>query len=156
MMAGTLASREHEALPQLPAVAEALSFLRKTDFGAAPDGRIELGEGVHAVVMTLDTRAAPDRLAESHERCLDIHCLLEGEERIGWKRREGGEAVRQPYDAEDDCALYGELDGEAMLALRPGMYVVLDPQDIHRPGVAAGAPGTIRKVVVKIRLQMQG
>jgi len=43
------------------------------------------------------------------------------------------------------------LDGAGdYLTVGAGQFVILWPGDAHMPGIAAGVPGPVRKVVVKI------
>ena len=43
------------------------------------------------------------------------------------------------------------LEGEGdFLAMVPGTFIILGPQDAHMPQIAAGAPGEVRKVVIKV------
>jgi biofilm protein TabA len=56
----------------------------------------------------------------------------------------------QPYDEEKDI-LFGKGTGE-FVALRPGRFIVLFPQDAHMPGVSVSAPAPVRKAVVKIAI----
>ena len=47
--------------------------------------------------------------------------------------------------------LYAAAEDEIQLPMKPGMFAVFFPEDIHRPGM--GAPGRIKKAVVKIKVQ---
>jgi YhcH/YjgK/YiaL family protein len=38
------------------------------------------------------------------------------------------------------------------LILTPGRYVIVFPQDVHRPGCRCGEGDRVKKVVVKIRV----
>jgi biofilm protein TabA len=54
------------------------------------------------------------------------------------------------YDAEKDiCFLTGSGD---FLTLAGRRFVILWPDDAHMPGIDAGHPGPIRKIVVKIAI----
>lgn len=75
---------------------------------------------------------------------------MQGEETIGWSIGKEGLQPDKPYDTEKDFCLYGEVPGETLIRLAPGMFAVFFPEDIHRPGLCESAPGTIRKIVVKI------
>lgn len=94
------------------------------------------------------TRPASACRWEAHRHHLDIQCLAGGEERIGVVP--AARLERGPFDADADVAwLSGSGD---FLTLRPGQFVILWPGDAHMPGVEAGAPGLVRKVVVKVSL----
>jgi biofilm protein TabA len=52
--------------------------------------------------------------------------------------------------AEQDLLFFKSVQNEMDLILTQGMYVILFPQDIHRPGCLYGEGGRVKKVVVKI------
>ncbi|CDN41155.1 YhcH/YjgK/YiaL family protein [Paenibacillus sp. P22] len=149
MIADALDGSGHDSRYLHPVLQRALAFLLETDFSKVEDGRIDIdGDRFYAQVMSLHTVPPEERLAEKHERCIDIHFLLEGEEDIGWKPHDGKEILHLAYDAEQDCTLYRELERERRIRLEPGMYMMLFPSDIHRPGLGGGERA--RKAVVKI------
>lgn len=135
-----------------PVVRKAIDYLISTDFTLLAPGQYPIqGEDMFARVMELTTRSKEERLAEKHERFFDIHYLLEGDETIGWSLREGDlPSPAEPYELDQDAALYGDIPSEMPIRLTPGMYMVLFPEDIHRPGLTMREPGAVRKVVVKI------
>ncbi|WP_309120280.1 YhcH/YjgK/YiaL family protein [Paenibacillus sp.] len=154
MIAGSLALWPDERRFAHPVLRQAIGYLAETDFNQLEDGKYRIqGDEMYASVMTISSKPPSEQPAEKHETYLDIHLLLEGSEVIGWRLEDGSEMPSQAYDAERDFALYDELRNESYLLLQPGMFVVLFPEDLHRPGLseADAGPSTIRKVVVKIR-----
>ncbi|RIX52361.1 DUF386 domain-containing protein [Paenibacillus nanensis] len=152
MIAGSLTQWPDERQFSHPVLRKALDYLAKTDFKKLEDGKYPIqDEDMYAVVMTISGKEASEQPAEKHETYFDIHLLLEGTEIIGWQLQDGSEAPSQGYDSEKDFALYAELGNESYLKLLPGMFVVLFPEDLHRPGLSESVPASIRKAVVKIR-----
>lgn len=144
---------EAERIYAHPVIRKAVDYLTSTDFASLQPGQYPIqGEDIFARVIELTTRLKEDQLAEKHEQFFDIHYLLEGDETIGWSLSECGEFLSpvEPYSLEQDAALYGDIPSETPSRLKPGMYMVLFPEDIHRPGLTLGEPGSVRKVVVKI------
>ncbi|TBL80482.1 DUF386 domain-containing protein [Paenibacillus thalictri] len=115
------------------------------------EGRVEInGDQMYVSFMEFDAKPMHDLLAEKHESYIDVHYLIEGEETIGWSsQREDVDAVKA-YDSEQDYALYEPASDEVLLHLKPGMYAVFFPNDIHRPGM--GHSGKIKKAVVKVHV----
>lgn len=95
-------------------------------------------EGVDAVSQPL----------EVHRKYIDVHILLEGSERIGWKALEDVTNETKAYDAESDCALYAE-PADVYVDLKPGQFVVVYPEDPHAPLIGQGR---IRKLIAKVKL----
>ncbi|MDQ6423495.1 YhcH/YjgK/YiaL family protein [Paenibacillus sp. LHD-117] len=152
MIAGSLTKWPDKRQFAHPVLRTAVGYLAETDFLKLDDGKYPIqGDEIYAMVMTISSKPASEQPAEKHETYVDIHLLLEGTEVIGWQFDDGSEMPSQSYDSEKDYALYAELKNESFLLLQPGMFVVLFPEDLHRPGLTESAASGIRKVVVKIR-----
>src|SRR5690606_3382510 len=112
-----------------------------------PLGRTEInGDQMYVNVMEFDAKSPEDHLAEKHESYIDLQYLIEGEETIGYSSLRDDSKAVQAYDSEQDYALYTPVADEILLNLKPGMFAVFFPNDIHRPGM--GKPGKIKKAVV--------
>lgn len=134
-----------------PVLQRAVDYLESTDFAAMENGKYLIeDEALFALVIELAGKREAEAPAEKHEQYLDIHYLLAGEEWIGWAPDDEALLPSDPYDPEQEAALYGTVPGEARLKLVPGMYVIFAPSDIHRPGLCGTEPQPIRKVVVKL------
>lgn len=134
-----------------PVLRKAIDYLTETDFGILEEGRYPIwGDDMFALLMAITTKPMAEQPAEKHESFLDIHFLLQGEEWIGWQLQDGTSEPSQPYNAEKDFALFSGLEEETTIRLKPGMFMVLFPEDIHRPGITEGSASDVRKVVVKI------
>lgn len=129
--------------------AQGLAYLQQTDFSALAAGRYALdGDRLYALVQDYDSRPAAQGRWEAHRLYADIQYVLAGQECIGYA--DTATLAAQPYDAEKDVLF---LDGSGnMLTLKPGMFMILLPQDAHMPCLAVDAPEPVRKVVVKVRL----
>lgn len=138
-----------------PVIQKAIDYLTSTEFNKLAAGQYPIqGEDIFARVIELTTRDKSDQLAEKHKQFFDIHYLLEGEETIGWSIQEEGLIPAEPYNPEYDAALFGDIAAEMPIRLTPGMYVVLFPEDIHRPGLTEHRPAPVRKVVVKMNTDL--
>lgn len=127
----------------------ALAFLKREDLAELPEGWIELGDGVRASVQHYTTLPANELLFETHERFFDVQYLVEGTERIGVCARKDL-AVKVLYDMEGDITFYHEPTFSGDVLLCAGDYVVLAPEDAHKPRCIAGQPMKVKKIVVKV------
>jgi YhcH/YjgK/YiaL family protein len=62
-------------------------------------------------------------------------------------------ASNQPIENElegQDYALYEEVENEFELNLKPGMFVVYFPGDLHRPACSRSGGTETKRVVIKI------
>jgi biofilm protein TabA len=138
-----------------PALRKALAFLQQIEAnpGGRPlaDGRIEIdGSNAYALVQSYETQAGGDWVFEGHRKYLDIQYVVSGEEVIGWAFIDRA-AVTMPYDAAKDAWL-GTIPAAEITPVRlaAGQLAVLYPTDAHAPKHAAGAPGPVKKIVVKV------
>lgn len=132
----------------------ALDFLR-TVGPETPDGRVEVdGTAVYALVQSYQTRAETDRPTfEAHRKYVDVQYVVSGKETLGWAPLDLV-TVSAPYDEEKDALLgFVPVEERTFLRFTSGQAIVLFPTDAHAPGLAAGRPEAVKKVVVKIAIE---
>ncbi|WP_028455249.1 YhcH/YjgK/YiaL family protein [Chitinilyticum litopenaei] len=144
----------HIAHPQPPlpaAIARGLAYLRDTDFSSMPPGRYPLdGENMIAIVQEPLTQPWETGMPEFHARYIDIQYLLDGEEAIGFAPANPALArVQDQLDGRDIAFVHPQPD-ESRLVLKPGMFAIFFPGELHKPCRAVTEPRPIRKVVIKI------
>lgn len=112
-------------------------------------GRIEI-EGDRLFINNVNPECvSPDKqVLEVHHDYIDVHILLEGAERIGWKAIEDVTDVTKLYEKEGDCALYADVP-TAFIDLLPGQFMIVYPEDPHAPVIGNGK---IRKLIAKVKL----
>jgi biofilm protein TabA len=125
--------------------------------GAFREGTHELGEpGWLAIVQGYTTHARELCKWENHTATIDLQYLIEGTEGIDFI---GVEKLGEPtvVKPEADAQLFAPIAGPAtQLVLGPGDFVIFLPGEAHRPKVAVGTPAPLRKVVVKIPVELPG
>jgi YhcH/YjgK/YiaL family protein len=134
-----------------PALQKALAFLHGLAGQPLPDGRIEIdGSNVYALVQSYETQAGGDWGFEGHRKYLDIQYVVAGEEVIGWAFLDRA-TVTMPYDTTKDAWLGTVPTAEITpVRLAAGQLAVFYPTDAHAPKHAAGVPGPVKKIVVKV------
>lgn len=138
--------RQYETL--YPDIASIQVFLEEEH---AP-GTYELdGKRLYAIVQKYRTRPASEIPWELHQKYVDLQCVLQGEENIGWCAAEELTAC-SVYDQEHDCMVSGELRPAASLRVGAGEFAVFAPWDAHKPGCTHIAAGEVKKIVFKIAL----
>lgn len=152
MILSSLSSWEHDRRTEHSVIVEAIEELQNIIKSNPAPGRIEIrGNEMYASVMELDAKSLDEQVAEKHESYIDVQYLIDGEEIIGWSPLREGIKPSKPYDSEGDFALYSPQSDEILLPLKPGMFAVFFPHDIHRPGM--GTKSTkIKKIVIKIHV----
>ncbi|HTX89937.1 MAG TPA: YhcH/YjgK/YiaL family protein [Anaerolineales bacterium] len=132
-----------------PRLREAFEYLQRTDLSALPVGRQEIdGQNMYAMVQEYSPKPPEGGRWEAHRLYIDLQYLVSGKEQIGFAPI--GRLAPGEYDpARDFTPLEGRGD---LLTVSAGEFMLLFPEDAHMPGLAAGAPGPVRKVVVKIKV----
>ena len=89
---------------------------------------------------------------EAHIKYVDIQYLVSGAEAMGWAPQDQL-VVSLPYLDEKDIML-GTVPAEVrtLVPFSAGYAILLYPTDAHGPGLAAGEPEPVLKVVVKVLL----
>jgi biofilm protein TabA len=128
----------------------AFQYLQSINFDNLSDGRIQIdGQDLYAIVLEYLPKLEDDVYWESHKEYIDIQYILKGEERIGYAKIGKFEVV-EPYNSDADVVL-GTANG-SYISMNLGDFMVLFPQEIHRPGIISTKDSTVKKVIVKVKI----
>ncbi|SEL99706.1 YhcH/YjgK/YiaL family protein [Parapedobacter koreensis] len=128
---------------------QAFEFLATADLASLEVGTHELaGKALFALVSEYQTKESKDGYYESHKNYTDIQYTISGEEYIDI-RDTTGLTVKNPYNPEKDIIFYNEQDQHSHLA-HPGVFFILFPSDIHRPGIQVNEKQPVKKIVIKV------
>jgi biofilm protein TabA len=129
---------------------QAITYARDFDL-SQPDGEYEVqGRNIFAKVMAYETSPAEERTFEAHSDYIDVQVIREGAERMDVSLGEKL-GVLTPYDAENDVVKLNAPAQFSSIAVRPGMFVVFFPQDVHRPNCRLDGVSRNRKICMKVR-----
>ena len=103
------------------------------------------GDALYVTRFTYETLPLEDTFFEAHRRYLDVHLMIEGEERVELASPAGLEL----FEHRDDFYAY-RGSAEQSLVLRPGSFLVVFPEDAHRIKIQVNGPETVSKVVFKV------
>lgn len=124
-------------------------YLKSHDLQQMPLGRIDiLGDDLFINNSEPECIKAEDQVLEVHRRYIDVHLLLTGEETVGWLPLADCKAEHKPYDADSDYGLYADQPS-TYFTLRPGMMLLVWPEDPHAPIIGQGK---IRKAIAKVKV----
>lgn len=107
------------------------------------------GDDLFVNIVTYETTEAENRFWEAHRTYLDLHLMLDGEERIDLNFLDNMEI--KPYVAKDDFVPAAGIK-KCSVVLTVGDFLVCFPEDAHMTGIHNGQPGTIKKAIFKIRI----
>lgn len=126
----------------------ALKFLQESDLNTIALGRHDITDKTYANVQEYTSKT--ENGYEAHRLYIDIQVIISGEENIFVAPLDKAFDITKEYDADSECVLFADAsDAKAVLA-NPENWVVLFPNEAHKPGMAIAEPAPIRKVVVKI------
>ncbi|SDH78955.1 YhcH/YjgK/YiaL family protein [Bacteroides ovatus] len=124
-------------------------YVKSHDLLHADLGRIEIdGDRLFINNVNPECVAAEKQVLELHHDYIDVHILLQGMERVGWKAVEDLQSETQAYSKDGDCALYSDVP-TTYVDLLPGQFVIVYPEDPHAPVIGQGK---IRKLIAKVKI----
>jgi biofilm protein TabA len=112
------------------------------------------GDDVFALVQRYRTKLPADTFWEAHRKYIDVQCLVESAEMMGWLPLSATRIVR-PYDDAKDFVKVAPCrsDGANQVQVSAGMFAIFYPNDAHMPGLAMnGLSAPVKKIVVKVRV----
>ena len=157
MIFGNINVKENwDIYPQ--AIKSALSFFRDTEgLDTHVPGYFDLdGDRVRLQILDVMTKARDEKRAEVHRCYIDVQLLLKGREHMVYFTDLGNRETDEDCLEESDTLFYknGTYKDENHIEMQIGSYAVLCPWDAHVPAVQSEEAMVIRKVVLKIRMDM--
>lgn len=132
-----------------PLFAKAFKYLTTTDFTDFERGTYMI-DGNNLFALFNDYLTKSDGQLESHHEYIDIQYMISGSEKMGYAPLED-QKESIPYNAEKDIVFY---DGKSSdIIVKPGMFAIFFPTDLHLPGLKIDKSLPIKKIVVKIKVK---
>ena len=130
---------------------KAFHFLKTADLEHMPPGKQNL-EGDNLFISIAEYVPKERELVryESHQKYIDIQYVIKGEEIMGLTTHDKV-APDEAYNEENDIAFF-KYDGGKYISAGQENFLVFFPDDVHRPSISTGDSLTVRKIVVKIRV----
>ena len=133
----------HPLLPQL------FAYVKSHDLLHTPMGKIVLdGDKLFINNVNPECLSEEKQVLEVHRRYIDVHILLEGKERVGWRNTDDCKDVAHPYDEAGDFATFFEKP-TTYIDMMPNDFLIVFPEDAHAPIIGSGK---IRKAIAKVML----
>jgi YhcH/YjgK/YiaL family protein len=134
----------HESLEWLANYAESVKF-----------GTYHLGKpDWYANVHGYSTLPEHECCWENHKHTIDIQYIIKGREKIHWANmRCLGHPLRYIEDKDRQEFKMPSVN-TTQLVMESGMFAIFLPGDAHCPKIAVEGPESLRKVVIKIPIQL--
>jgi YhcH/YjgK/YiaL family protein len=131
---------------------KAFNFLKNNDLSELELKRYDIDDNnLYAPVSEYLTKNEEDARYEAHQKYIDIQYVVSGKELIGVAPLSHKKDVLEPYDALKDIEFLTVTNGENRLAT-PDRFFLFFPEDAHRPGLKDGENSSVRKIVVKVKI----
>ena len=135
--------------PVIPGLEEALKVMNEiTDY---TDRVVPLPNGNRILVQQGTTKGPEGQLSEIHHDYLDVQCIIEGQDIVGWAPTD---TLKQEwFDEEKDRGMCAGAPVN-FVTIPAGYCYVLYPEDAHMPNLHLGEePNTFTKLVLKLKLK---
>ncbi|MBP8959728.1 MAG: YhcH/YjgK/YiaL family protein [Bacteroidales bacterium] len=131
---------------------KAFSFLKNTDLESLEVKRYDIdGDNLYASVSEYVTKDENEAMFEAHRKYIDIQYVIRGTETIQVAPLAMRDSVSQEYDENRDIEFFSVRESKSLLAT-PDKFFIFFPSDAHKPGIIAGKPDSVKKIVVKLRI----
>lgn len=134
-------------------IAVGLALLNEDSVREAAPGKYEVeGGDLFYIVQGYETQPVEAGRLEIHRKYMDIQYIVSGCECIGVAPLEGL-VEETPYNGEKDLAFYEYDPAMSRLHLTQGMFAIFWPNEPHMPGRSIDKAETVKKIVVKVRME---
>jgi len=155
MIFGDISNTEDMEKIYPEAIMKAINYLKNTDFNNLEVGNYEIqGKDIFCILAETQTKEKSLIRPEIHKKFLDIQFLIKGEECIGFARDTNNNKVVEDALEERDVLFYEDMENEICLTMKPGNFAILFPRDVHRPTCICNKISFLRKVIVKINIEI--
>lgn len=131
----------------------AIEYILKTDLLSLSNGRTDIYEDkIFLNKFSYNCTTEENGFFEGHEKYLDIHIVLNGQELLGYSDKSDVTAVSE-YDIVNDFTEYKGVIN-TYCKCTPSDFIILFPNDIHMPKISIDNSNfdnqTVDKVVLKV------
>jgi len=131
-------------------IKKSFDYIKKTDLKNLRPGRYDIdGDNIFALISDYQTKAESDGKLEAHKKYIDVQYVIEGEELMGYAPL-GNQQILEAYKEENDIIFYkGE---KVFIKVSKGMFAIFFPEDVHMPGISVDKKSSVKKLVIKVRV----
>jgi YhcH/YjgK/YiaL family protein len=131
---------------------KAFAFLKENDLSKLEVKRYDIdGNNLYATVSEYMTKNEEDAKFEAHRKYIDIQHVINGSEQMSITPLSDRKEELVPYDPAKDVE-FMTVNKTSSFEATPDKFFIFFPSDIHRPSVKINENKSVRKVVVKVRI----
>jgi YhcH/YjgK/YiaL family protein len=131
-------------------IKKSFSYIVQTDLKNLAPSKYEIdGEKIFALVSEYETKLESEGKLEAHRKYIDVQYVISGEELMGYTPL-GNQQILEPYKEENDIIFFtGE---KSLTKVTARMFAIFFPTDVHMPGICTEKRSTVKKLVIKVRI----
>lgn len=132
-----------------PEFKKAVEFLNSTKYNNLPLGKHIIEKDILYIIIE-DQFHKPDSqsLLETHNKYIDIQCVLDGSFSFGWKHKDECLTVLKEYSEESDIMFFSDEPLE-YYTLHAHQCAIFFPHDAHAPLTPSKY---VKKLIFKVRV----
>ena len=131
---------------------KAFKFLKSNDLSKLELKRYDIdGDNLFATVSEYLSKNEEIAKFEAHRRYIDIQYVISGREVMNIAPMTTVKEILTPYDATKDIE-FMTVDKIVNYKATPANFFIFFPSDAHRPGLKDGVNSSVRKVVIKVKV----
>ena len=129
-------------------IRKGLEWLSSNDLINIENGKhIINGDSLYANVQEYETKSDADY--EAHKKYIDIQYIINGNEYIGVSNYDNCKTCKQ-YDPQKDIEFLTLDEDDKYIELEEGEFMILFPNDAHKPSINPQKQTHVKKAVVKV------
>lgn len=132
-------------------IKDALDVIKSINVEEVELGRYEVNDDFFYMVQEYESKTEDEMKWEAHKKYVDIQYIACGEEKVYIAPTSIME-VSEEYSEQRDVIFFKDIKQAATAVLTSNGYVVLYPEDAHKPGLAVDEPKIVKKIVGKVRI----
>lgn len=131
---------------------KAFSFLKNSNLSTLETGRHNIdGDNLYASISEYLTKNESEARFEAHRKYIDIQYVVSGKEIMQIAPLALRDTVFQEYDETKDIEFFSVKEHKSLTAT-PEKFFIFFPSDAHRPRLKTETADTVRKVVIKLKI----
>lgn len=128
---------------------KAIDFILKNKFIFSPVGKNIIDDEIFYNIQECKTKKVKDSYFEIHKKYIDIHIVIEGEEKIAFSSNENLNPIDK-FDYINDCQfLKGNYSD--IFNMNTKNFLIIFPEEAHMPLITFNSSNLLKKAVFKIK-----
>lgn len=131
---------------------KAFKFLLDNDLSKLELRRYDIdGNNLYALLSEYLTKNEETTKFEAHKKYIDIQYVITGKETMNIAPLSNVKEIVTQYDDNKDIE-FMNVDKVTKYNATPSNFFIFFPSDAHRPGIREGESTTVRKIVIKLKI----